>query len=162
MLVESLNKPWFIYFCLPVILLAGTCFTLFLSEQITNKGVGNGTSLIIFSGIAAALPSKFKNAWNIYVSANTDSALFIGIMNMFAYVFLFGVIIAAITFIYLSERHIPIQQTGSSMSKDIKQMSRLPIKVNTAGVIPIMFASIVIVIPLQIAQLLNPLSQVRF
>jgi preprotein translocase subunit SecY len=48
------------------------------------------------------------------------------------------------------------------MSKDIKQMSRLPIKVNTAGVIPIMFASIVIVIPLQIAQLLNPLSQVRF
>ncbi len=161
-IIPKLNKPWFIYFGIPTILLAGAMFTLFLGEQITQKGVGNGTSLIIFSGVAVGLPSKFKLAYDFFVSKNGGSDTFVGIINFIGYVSLFLGFLFFIAYIYKSERHIPLQQTGRGLTQDKKQMSRLPMKVNTAGVMPIMFASLIVVVPLQIAQLLPKWSDSRY
>ncbi|CAM9142156.1 preprotein translocase subunit SecY [Mycoplasma marinum] len=160
-IIPELNEPWFIYFGIPVILLSGAMFTLFLGEQITQKGVGNGTSLIIFSGVAVALPSKFKFAYEFFVLGQGNTGAFVGVINFIGYIALFLVLIFVIGYIYKSERHIPLQQTGRGLTKDNKQMSRLPIKVNTAGVMPVMFASLIVVIPLQIAQLLPVWSDSR-
>ncbi|MCP4394006.1 MAG: hypothetical protein GY804_07050 [Alphaproteobacteria bacterium] len=137
-------------------------FTLFLGEQITQKGVGNGTSLIIFSGVAVGLPSKFKLAYDFFVSSNGGASTFVGIVNFVGYISLFLVLIFVIAYIYKSERHIPLQQTGRGLTKDKARMSRLPIKVNTAGVMPVMFAALIVVIPLQVAQLLPRYSESRF
>ncbi|CAM9145824.1 preprotein translocase subunit SecY [Mycoplasma todarodis] len=161
-IIPELNKPWFIYFGIPTILLAGSMFTLFLGEQITQKGVGNGTSLIIFSGVAVGLPSKFKLAYDFFVSSNGGASTFVGIVNFVGYISLFLVLIFVIAYIYKSERHIPLQQTGRGLTQDKARMSRLPIKVNTAGVMPVMFAALIVVIPLQVAQLLPRYSESRF
>ncbi len=157
----KLDHGWFKYFGIPAILLAGSMFSLFLGEQITAKGVGNGTSLIIFSGVAVGLPAKFKAAYAHYITAGTTGSVFVGTINFIGYIALFLFMIFIIGYIYKSERHIPIQQTGRGLTSDAKQMSRLPIKVNASGVMPIMFASLVVVIPLQVAQLLKPHSLVR-
>ncbi len=151
--IPRVNQPWYKFIGLPLILLAGSMFTLFLGESITKKGVGNGTSLIIFSGVAVAVPGKLRAAFNYFIKPGTDAA-FLGTINFIGYMFLILALIFIIGYIYKSERHIPLQQTGKGMTKDAKQMSRLPIKLNTAGVIPIMFAALVVIIPLQVAQLL--------
>ncbi len=161
-IIPELNKPWFIYFAVPTILLAGSMFTLFIGEQITQKGVGNGTSLIIFSGVAVTLPAKFKLAFEFFISNSGGSNTFLGVINFIGYISLFLVLLFVIGYIYKSERHIPLQQTGRGLTQDKKQMSRLPIKVNSAGVMPVMFAALVVVIPLQIAQLLPRYSDSRY
>ncbi|WKX02236.1 preprotein translocase subunit SecY [Candidatus Mycoplasma mahonii] len=154
-IAPSLNTQWFKFFVLPVILIAGSMFALFLGEQITNNGVGNGTSLIIFSGIASAMPAKFRNAYLELVGSGDATSAFTGIINFIIYIGFFLFIIFIISYFYKAERHIPIQQTGSGMSKDVKQMSRLPIKLNPAGVMPVIFALTITMIPLTIAQFLD-------
>lgn len=143
-----------IYVLLPLILVAGSLFTLFLSEQITDKGIGNGTSLIIFSGISLSLPSQFRAAFNILVGTN-KTTLFTGLIHFLLYLFGYLLLIVIIVFVYLAERRIPIQQTGAGLSKNIKEMGSLPIKVNPAGIMPVIFSMIVISFPLLIAGLLD-------
>ena len=160
-LIPSLDHAWFKFFVLPVILIAGSMFTLFLGEQITNNGVGNGTSLIIFSGIAANMPGKFRNAYLELVGTSNASAAFTGIINFILYVGVFLLMIFIIGYFYKAERHVPIQQTGSGLTTDVKQMSRLPIKLNPAGVMPVIFALTITMIPLTVAQFLDHKDLVR-
>ena len=136
-------------------------FTLFLGEQITNNGVGNGTSLIIFSGIAANMPGKFRNAYLELVGTSNASAAFTGIINFVLYIGVFLLMIFIIGYFYKAERHVPIQQTGSGLTTDVKQMSRLPIKLNPAGVMPVIFALTITMIPLTVAQFLDHKDLVR-
>lgn len=82
-------------------------------------------------------------------------------MNFTIYVSVFLLLIFIIGYLYKAERHVPIQQTGSGMTTDVKQMSRLPIKVNPAGVLPIIFPLMIMSLPLQIAQFMNHQSDVR-
>ncbi len=152
--IPALDTKWFKFFVLPVILMSGSLFALFLGEQITSNGVGNGTSLIIFSGIAAGLPGKFKSAFQQLANASGGTA-FIGVMNFLLYVLVFLGLIFLIGFLYRAERHIPIQQVGSGMTSDVNQMSRLPIKLNPAGVMPIIFALTISILPLTIGQFFN-------
>ncbi|MCP4337136.1 MAG: preprotein translocase subunit SecY [Mycoplasma sp.] len=159
-LIPRLREVWFQYIGLPLILLAGSMFTLFLGESITKNGIGNGTSLIIFSGVAVALPGKLRASFNYFIQPGTSS-VFIGAVNFIGYLFLILTLIFLISFIYKSERHIPLQQTGKGMTNDAKQMSKLPMKLNTAGVIPIMFSALVVIIPLQVSQLLPKWSYER-
>ena len=142
------------YAFVTLIMIGGSLFTLFLAEQITDKGIGNGTSLIIFSGIIVNLPSHFQVAYNYFVSSNAIKRNYYGIMNYIGYIFLFLCLIAFIAFAYLAERRIPIQQTGSGLNLDKKKLAFLPMKFNPAGVIPVIFASSILLIPLTIAQLL--------
>ncbi|WP_233262759.1 preprotein translocase subunit SecY [Mycoplasma sp. NEAQ87857] len=143
------------YFILPMILVAGSLFALFLSEQITNKGIGNGTSLIIFTGIAARLPFQFQTAFRTYVEGGTESnGTLVGVINFVTYLAIYLVVIMIIAIVYVAERHIPIQQIGAGRSKSLKEMGKLPIKLNPAGIMPIIFAMMVLSFPTMIANLL--------
>lgn len=158
---ESMNTPVFKYFAIPMILVAGSMFTLFLGEQITNKGVGNGTSLIIFSGIAVNLPYQFKNAYYELVEGNGGQSSFVGSLNLVFYCVVFLVLIYIIGVMYLAERKVPIQQTGSGLVTDKSQMSHLPIKLNPAGVMPVIFSMALSVLPVTIAQFFHHQNEGR-
>lgn len=149
------------FLALPVLLMAGSLFTLFLGEQITNKGVGNGTSLIIFSGIAANLPSKFKGAWDELLVGNGDKSTFVGIMDLLVYLFVFLILIYIIGYLYRAERHVPIQQTGAGMTKEKENISHLPIKLNPAGVMPVIFSLSISILPVTIAQFMKRNNEFR-
>jgi len=152
---SGLNTGLFKYFVLPTILVSGSLFALFLGEQITEKGVGNGTSLIIFSGIAAGLPAKFRNAYLELAGGGGSEGTFIGIINFVLYLLVFLTMIFIIGYLYKAERHIPTQQTGSGMTTDVKNMSKLPIKINPAGVMPVIFALTIATIPLTVASFMD-------
>lgn len=152
---------WFKYIVLPAILVAGSFFALFLGEQITNKGIGNGTSLIIFSGIAVNLPSQAKETWAELVTGNKGNSTFIGVLNLVIYVGVLLAVLYAITYFYLAERRIPIQQTGSGLQIDRNQMNHLPIKLNPAGVMPIIFALTVSVMPYQFSSFADHQNETR-
>ncbi|WP_155946920.1 preprotein translocase subunit SecY [Mycoplasmopsis gallinarum] len=148
------NDALLVYFLIPMILIGGSLFALFLGEQITNKGIGNGTSLIIMVGIAFQLPAQFQGAFNYFVSLNDNTALFVGALKFLTYLFVYCVLIFIIAMVYNAERHIPIQQIGAGRSKNIKEMGKLPIKANPGGIMPIIFATMLISLPLMIARIL--------
>ena len=125
---------------------AGTCFIMWLGEQITERGIGNGISLIIFSGIVADIPSGFRDAW-----LNRDNFL-----GVFGFVMLLGFIfllISTIIFFERSQRHIPVQYAkrvvGNKMYQG--QSTHLPLKINMSGVIPPIFASSLLLFPATLA-----------
>ena len=146
---------------LPIILIAGSMFTLFIGEQITNNGIGNGTSLIIFSGIAAQLPGKFRIAYLELTAAQAGTSAFLGIMKFSLYIIGFLASILVIVYFHKAERHIPTQQMGSGLTTDSKQISRLPIKLNPAGVMPIIFAMTLVLLPLTIIQFFHHQNSFR-
>lgn len=96
-LMPEFNTPLYKYFVLPVILVGGSMFVLFLGEQITNKGIGNGTSLIIFSGIVVKLPTMFVNAYDEITGAADSGSIFVGVMNFAVYVGVFLLMLYIIT-----------------------------------------------------------------
>ena len=135
-----------------ITLTAGTVFLMWLGEQITAQGVGNGISLIIFAGIVAALPKNIGTIYH-YVQAGTIS---------YFSVFMFMVIaVAMVVFVIHVEtgfRHIPISYTkrvGGGQRAYGGHSSHIPLKVNQAGVIPIIFASSVLMFPVTIAQFIE-------
>ncbi len=128
-------------------LAAGTCFIMWLGEQITERGIGNGISLVIFSGIVTNIPSAFRDAW-----ATKDQ--FAGLFGFLLLMgFIFG-IIAMIIFFERSQRRIPIQYAKRMVGRKMYggQTTHLPLKLNQAGVIPPIFASSLILFPATIAQ----------
>lgn len=128
-------------------LTAGTCFVMWLGEQITERGVGNGISLIIFCGIVAGLPSVIANTFE---QVNNQT------MNLASIAVLVAVIIgvtAGVVFIEQGARQVPIQYAKRQIGRRVfgGQQSHLPIRVNSAGVIPPIFASSLLQLPLTIA-----------
>ncbi|MXR39452.1 preprotein translocase subunit SecY [Mycoplasma sp. MF12] len=143
----EINTQVFIWLVLPLILVAGSLFSLFLAEQITEKGVGNGTSLLIFSGIIVGIPRRFKHAFEYLVDLSSPSSLITQVLSFLLYIFAFLLVLLISVYVYLAERKIPIQQTGSGMSKNVKEISVLPLKLNPAGIMPVIFALIVVSLP---------------
>lgn len=142
------------YLYVATILTAGTCFLLWLGDQITQKGLGNGISLIIMAGIIATLPQMFIDAFNSLVLSNTGS-LVLGILGFIALVVVYLLIIIGVIFVQESERRIPIQYANKSTSAFGAQQSFMPIKINSAGVMPVIFASSLLSIPGIIAQFIK-------
>ncbi|WP_245598350.1 preprotein translocase subunit SecY [Mycoplasmopsis lipofaciens] len=142
------------YFILPMILIGGSLFSLFIAEQITNKGIGNGTSLIIFVGISFQLPGQFKGAFNYFVGSDSSTTQFVGALKFLTYLFVYASLLFVIALIYNSERHVPIQQIGAGRSRNLNEMGKLPIKLNPGGIMPIIFATMLISFPLMIARIL--------
>lgn len=128
-------------------LTAGTAFVMWLGEQITDKGVGNGISLIIFAGIVAGLPSVIGNTYSKFNSAEMD----IGTILLLVAVVV--VVTAGVVFIEQGARQVPIQYAKRQVGKRIYggQTSHLPMRVNTAGVIPPIFASSLLQLPVTVA-----------
>ena len=134
-----------------ITLTAGTIFLMWLGEQITTNGVGNGISLIIFAGIVAALPKNLGTIYS-YLQAGTISyfnALVFGVIALAMIVFV----------IYIQEgnRRIPISYAKRVVGKKTYggSSSHIPLKVNHAGVIPIIFASSVLMFPVTVAQFIE-------
>ncbi|MGI5840322.1 MAG: preprotein translocase subunit SecY [bacterium] len=129
-------------------LIAGTVFLMWMGEQITEKGIGNGISLMIFAGIVSRLPIGFIN---IVTYLRTGR---INIFNLLLLAALGAVIIAAVIVIQEGTRRIPVQYAKRVVGRKVYggQSTHIPIKVNQAGVIPIIFASSVLAFPLTLAQ----------
>jgi preprotein translocase subunit SecY len=141
------------------VMLAGTMLVMWLGDQISSKGIGNGISMIIFAGIVSSLPNQIIGAYRNWLSDKVGQGseqLFIGLLQFGVYVLSFLVIIGFITFIETSKRKIPVQHAGKSGStRKMAQASFLPIKINSAGVIPVIFASSIMMAPSIIASFIS-------
>ncbi len=144
-----------------IVMTAGTAFCLWMGDQITNKGIGNGQSMLIMAGIIQSLPSIFVAAYQSFVTSGSFAAgLGIALFVLFALVYV--VIILGIVWIQLAERRIPIQYANRTTSAYGGQQSFLPIKINSAGVIPVIFASILTTIPATIVALTKNQAAIDF
>ena len=130
-----------------ITLTAGTAFLMWLGEQITERGIGNGISLIIFSGIVARLPSAVAQTFDLYRVGQLSLALLILLTAV-----MLGVV-AAIVFLESGRRKIPVQYAKRVVGRRVYggQSTHIPLKINTAGVIPPIFASSIIAFPATIA-----------
>lgn len=148
------------YMYVATILTAGTAFLLWLGDQVTQKGIGNGISLIILAGIVSTMPSMFITAFKELITKG-EFALWLGILLFVLFVIVYFLIIVGVIFVELAERKIPIQYANKSTSAYGNQ-SFMPIKVNTAGVMPVIFASSLLAIPATIAQLVKNEKFINF
>jgi len=138
------------YAYIVTVLMAGGMLVMWLGDQITTKGIGNGISVIIFAGIVRSLPLQIEGAYNNWVllTLGLDVTILLrGIFQFAIYVLAFVLIIAFVTFIESSKRKIPVQNAGKSGSAQYAKASFLPMKINSAGVIPVIFASSIMLAP---------------
>lgn len=135
------------YIYISVVLTAGTMFLLWLGDRISQFGIGNGISIIIFAGIVSHIPFDFQNVFTILVDTTSNAALFAGVMNYLLFVGLYLVIIVLIIFMNSAVRKIPIQYTSSNLRKGKSDVTFLPLKINSANVIPVIFAAAVMTAP---------------
>ncbi len=131
------------YLLYSLVLTAGTALVMWIGDQITKKGIGNGTSMIIMAGIITTLPNMFVSLWNELI---TNGNGFLGILTFVLFVVVFLGIIVGVVFEECAERRVPIQYANKSTSVLGKQ-TYIPFKLNGAGVIPVIFASAIMSIP---------------
>ena len=158
----TVNNPGFwTYAYIVTIMLAGAMTVMWLGDQITDKGLGNGISMVIFAGIVRGLPNKIKTAFQSWVGTGElykEPPLVIkGWILFLLYIIAFVLILAFVVFIELAKRKIPVQHTGKSggQTASMAKASFLPIKVNSAGVIPVIFASSIMMTPTVIASFIS-------
>ncbi|EIT84037.1 preprotein translocase subunit SecY [Fictibacillus macauensis ZFHKF-1] len=146
------DPSWSTYLFIATVLTAGTAFLMWLGEQITLKGIGNGISVIIFAGIVAAIPTAVTQIYQAQFSGANDQ-LFLPIVTVL--VLLVAIILIVVGVIYIQQglRKIPIQYAKRVVgNKPVGgQSTHLPIKVNAAGVIPVIFAISLLVTPRTVA-----------
>ena len=129
---------------------AGSMFLVWIGDQISIKGIGNGISMVIMAGIVGRMPQQFTDAWTTLIGA--ESTIENGAGLFAGYILVYLLIIIFVTLINTAERRIPIQYTSSSIQLSKRSESNyLPLKVNSASVIPVIFASSLMMAPLQIA-----------
>ena len=138
------NDSWTVITAMVLTMTAGTVFIMWLGERITERGVGNGMSLLIFTSIASSFPSSIRSIWN---SSN-------GPVNTLLVMLLLLVIIAVVVFVEQSQRRIPVQYAKRVVGRRTLGGSStyIPIKINMAGVIPVIFASSLLTLPQVISQ----------
>lgn len=134
------------YLTFALFLTAGTSLLLWIGDQITAKGIGNGVSLIIMAGIIATLPSMFVTAWESFVTTGSTQVIALGVTKFILFVLIYIAIILGVVYVESAERRIAIQYANKSNSVVSKQ-NYIPFKLNSAGVIPVIFASALISIP---------------
>ncbi len=151
------GNPVVIWHGLPFVLFtaitmtAGSVFLMFIGEQITEKGIGNGISLLIFAGIVARLPAALGNLFRL-VSAGEMSVL-----SLFVIFVVAVAVVAFVVFMELSQRRIPVQYPRRMVGKRLYggQTSYIPLKINVSGVIPPIFASSILLFPATVSRLIN-------
>ena len=134
-----------------LVMTAGTALLLWIGDEITNKGIGNGQSLMIMAGIIQSTPAMFKTAFASFVNAGKYSTT-IGSLLFALFIIIYLVVIIGIVWIELAERRIPIQYANRTTSAYGGRQNFLPVKINSAGVMPVIFASIIVTIPVTVAQ----------
>lgn len=141
------------YIVIGLILTAGTMLVTWLGEQITERGIGNGVSMIIFAGIISRLPASIKELIEDYFINVEQSDIWLNAIFMALLVIAVLIVITLVTYVQQAERKIPIQYTKRVAGAPTS--SYLPLKVNAAGVIPVIFASSFITTPNAIIQALG-------
>lgn len=137
------------YLEVSLVLTAGTALLLWIGDQITKKGLGNGTSMIIMAGILASTPYMFSQAFSSLV---TSSAGTVGVVKFVLFIILYLLIVLGVLFVQLAERRIPVQYTNKTNNAYGNKKTYMPFKLNSAGVVPVIFASALISAPALIAQ----------
>ncbi len=139
-----------------ITMVAGTCFIMWIGEQINERGIGNGISLIIFAGIVAGMPTALSNTFRLMKA---------GEISLFAFIIILVVaflVVAFITYVELAQRRITVQYAKRVVGRRMYggQSTYLPLKINTSGVIPPIFASSVIMFPATAARFIHsPIAQ---
>ncbi len=144
-----------------VVLTAGTCLLLWLGDQITKRGIGNGVSLFIMAGILQSMPTIFVTAFRELVMGATFTKV-VGSLLFGAFVIIYLLIIIGMVWIQLAERRIPIQYANRTNSAYGGHQNYLPIKINSAGVLPVIFASTLLTIPVTIVNLIKNQKAINF
>lgn len=137
-------------------LMAGTALLMWLGEQITNKGIGNGVSMIIFIGIVSRLPSAISSIWSLIMPQSGFSTT--GLLMALAIVIGALILVTAVVFIQQAERRIPVQYAKRVVGRKMMgaQNTYIPLKIAMAGVMPIIFASSFMTFPAMIIQIFDP------
>lgn len=149
--VVVLNPGWSFRLMTLITLTAGTAFIMWLGEQITERGIGNGISLIIFVGIVVRLPEAIINSWRLISSGELNLLIFLGLIVVMV------LVVAGTIVMTLGQRKIPVQYAKRVVGRRVYggQTTHLPLRVNTAGVIPVIFASSIIMFPATIAKFIQ-------
>ena len=144
-----------------LVMTAGTSFLLWLGDQITSKGIGNGQSLLIMASIVLSLPAVFTGAYDAFIGAGTYTS-WVGIIFFAAYLIMYLLVIVGIVWITLAERRIPIQYANKTVSAYKEKQSYLPLRINYAGVMPVIFASMLLTIPSIIVTIIGNQDAINF
>ncbi len=147
---SALTNPGFgSYLIVALAITGGTTLLMWMGEQITEKGIGNGISLIIFAGIVSQIPGALGKLWNYLNMDNSN----IGIFDVLILLVVIIAVVACIVFVQQGQRRIPVQYAKRVVGRRVYggQSTHLPLRVNQAGVIPIIFASSILMLPEQIA-----------
>ncbi len=159
--LESMTSPggaavvahpgWSFRFMTVLTLTAGTAFIMWLGEQITERGIGNGISLIIFAGIVARMPSAVGNTFRLMKTGEMGAFLALVL------VVLMVVVVGTIVFVERGQRRIPVQYAKRIVGRRMYggQSTHLPLRINTSGVIPPIFASSIIMFPATVANFID-------
>ena len=137
-------------------LMAGTALLMWLGDEITNKGIGNGISIIIFVGIVAGLPGAVTSIWNLIMGTGVFSTT--GLLLALGIIIGALILVAAVVFVQQAERRVPVQYSKRVVGRKMvgAQNTHIPLKLVMAGVMPIIFASSFLTFPAMIIQMFIP------
>ncbi len=143
------------YLFTATVLTAGSMFLIWIGDRISMKGIGNGISMIIFAGIVANMPAQFVQVYNILAGGLSQGELFNGILQFALYCLMYLAIIIFVIIMETAVRKIPIQYTNSSSIRGGSDITYLPFKINSASVIPVIFAQAIMTAPQIIISFFN-------
>jgi len=148
-----LNPSFGTYTLIAVILTAGTAFLMWLGEQINERGIGNGISILIFAGIIAGIPQGVRDIYASEFIGAAESELFLNIVKVLLIVVFIVLVFAGVIFVQQGTRKIPVQYAKRVVGQRMYggQTTHIPLKVNGAGVIPVIFAVSLLMFPITIA-----------
>lgn len=131
-----------------IVITAGSAFTMWLADIITKHGIGNGSSMIICAGIVSSIPNMFSTLYSSYLGSAFSGA---NLAKYITVVVLYVAMIVAVVYFEAAKRKIPVQYANRQSNEN----SDIPVKLNSAGVIPVIFASTLMSIPLTIVGMLG-------
>ena len=143
-------------FTVVISLMAGTALLMWLGDEITNKGIGNGISIIIFVGIVSGLPGAITTIWNLIMGTGAFSTT--GLLISLGIIIGALILVAAVVFVQQAERRVPVQYSKRVVGRKMvgAQNTHIPLKLVMAGVMPIIFASSFLTFPAMIIQMFIP------
>ena len=146
-----LNPGWAFRLMTTITLTGGTIFLMWLGEQISERGVGNGISLLIFAGIIVRMPEAIFASWTLITQGEMNPLIFLALLALMV------AVVAGVIIMTLGQRRIPVQYARRVVGRRVYggQSTHIPLRVNTAGVIPVIFASSIIAFPATIAQFIK-------
>ena len=144
----AFGATWFLYIYMAIVITAGSAFTMWLADIITKHGIGNGSSMIICAGIVSSIPNMFSTLYSSYLGSAFSGA---NLAKYITVVVLYVAMIVAVVYFEAAKRKIPVQYANRQSNEN----SDIPVKLNSAGVIPVIFASTLMSIPLTIVGMLG-------